>query len=242
MSQPEQRSKNKLYLSIVQGSLRQSVPKGTEGAVEREWEAGGKKGVKHEIEYSAYSGKITGVTFFDGESDGRKFTNLNIILDENEDGKQPVISVGVSTRYASDILKKLPSVDFEKEVRIRPYAFIPEGEDKTVTGVEITQPDRFGKFVYKVDSHFHSKAGDGKTIIKNGYPVPEGDTRTYTADDWKVFYLQVRRFLVNYTKEHVCSRFTGAPQAQRGNEEPGDETPSGAGYPADEINPEDIPF
>jgi hypothetical protein len=214
MSKTETSSSNKQYLSIVQGSLRQSVTEGTPEAVRREWEAGGDKGVKHEIVFKAITGIITDVNFYDGESNGRKFTNLNIVLDENENGKKPVISVGVSTRYASDILKKLPGVNFDEEVRIRPYAFIPEGEDKTVTGVEITQKDRSGNFTRKVDSFFHSKAGDGKTLIKNGFPKPEGDTRDYTSDDWQAFYVQVRRFLVNYTKENICPRFKDTPKGQ----------------------------
>jgi hypothetical protein len=108
--------------------------------------------------------------------------------------------------------------------------------------VEITQPGRDGKFTHKLDSYFHAKDGAGKTIVKNGFPQPEGDTRDYTQDDWKVFYLQVRRFLVNYTKEHVCPRFTEAPKPQQEREEPGEETPSGIGYPVDDINPDDIPF
>jgi len=111
MSKTETGSTNKQYLSIVQGSLRQSVPEGTPDAVRREWEAGGDKGVKHEIVFKAITGIITDVNFFDGESNGRKFTNLNIVLDENESGKKPVISVGIGTRYASDILKKLPNVN-----------------------------------------------------------------------------------------------------------------------------------
>src|SRR5580704_9060198 len=114
MSKPEHDTSNKQYLSIVQGSLRQSVPEGTPEAVRREWEAGGDKGVKHEIVFKAITGRITNVYFYDGESGGRKFQNLNVVLDENEHGKQPVISVGVGTRYASDIMKKLPQVDFER--------------------------------------------------------------------------------------------------------------------------------
>ncbi len=237
MSKTETSSSNKQYLSIVQGSLRQSVPEGTPDAIRREWEAGGDKGIKHEIVFKAITGIITNVGFFDGESNGRKFTNLNITLDENEEGKQPVISVGVGTRYASDILKKLPSVKFDEEVRIRPYAFTPEGEDKTVTGVEITQKDRMGNFTRKVDSFFHAQAGDGKWVSKNGFPVPEGDVRAYTTDDWDIFYKQVRRFLVNYTKQNVCQRFDdqAKPKAAAQVEpEPVDEQP--------EINPDDIPF
>jgi hypothetical protein len=236
MSKTETSSSNKQYLSIVQGSLRQSVPEGTPEAVRREWEAGGDKGVKHEIVFKAITGIITDVNFYDGESNGRKFTNLNIVLDENESGKKPVISVGVGTRYASDILKKLPNVNFNEEVRIRPYAFTPDGEDKTVTGVEITQKDRSGEFTRKVDSFFHAKAGDGKTIIKNGFPKPEGDTRDYTSDDWNVFYVQVRRFLVNYTKEHICTRFEKGQQSEK------EAGASGIEYPKDEVTPDDIPF
>jgi hypothetical protein len=239
MSKTETSSSDKQYLSIVQGSLRQSVPEGTPDSVRREWEAGGDKGVKHEIVFKAITGIITDVNFYDGESNGRKFTNLNIVLDENESGKKPVISVGVSTRYASDILKKLPGVDFAQEVRIRPYAFIPEGEDKTVTGVEITQKDRSGNFTRKADSFFHAKAGDGKTIVKNGFPKPDGDTRDYTSDDWQAFYVQVRRFLVNYTKEHVCPKFADTSKAAPTHNEP---SHSGIDYPKDDINPDDIPF
>jgi hypothetical protein len=239
MSKAEQGTSNKLYLSIVGGALRQSVPEGTPGAIRRDWEAGGEKGVKHEIVFKAYSGKITNVYFYDGESNGRKFSNLNIVLDENEDGKKPVISVGLGTRYASDILKKLPNVDFEKEVRIRPYAFTPEGEDKTVTGVEITQPDNMGGFTDKIDSYFHFQDGAGKWKPKNGFPVPEGDTGDYTSDDWKLFYLQVRRFLVAYTKEHVCSKFADASRAAPAHNEASE---SGIEYPKDDIDPSDIPF
>jgi len=246
MSKTETSSSNKQYLSIVQGSLRQSVPEGTPDAVRREWEAGGDKGVKHELVFKAITGRITNVYFYDGESNGRKFQNLNIVLDENDQAKQPVISVGVGTRYASDIMKKLPEVDFDKEVRIRPYAFQPDGEDKTVTGVEITQPDRFGKFDKfspKVDSHFHAKAPDGKTIIKNGFPKPEGKTEDYTSDDWNLFYMQVRRFLVNYTKEHVSTRFENKPEAKAHvDAEAADEPGSGIEYPKDDISPDDIPF
>ena len=91
---------------------------------------------------------------------------------------------------------------------------------------------RSGNFTRKVDSHFHAKAGDGKTIVKNGFPQPEGETRDYTSDDWQAFYVQVRRFLVNYTKEHVCPRFENQSPKSNGAKD----------YPQEEVNPEDTPF
>lgn len=208
MSKLEANENNKVYLSIVQGSLRQSVQKGTQGAIEREWEAGGESGTKYEKVHSAATGFIKDISFFDGESKGRKFTNINIVLDENEEGKQPVLSTGIATRYASDILKKLPNINFEEEIRLRPYAFQPEGEDKTVTGVEITQRDHTGNFEKKITSFFHKKNKEDKWEAINGYPIPEGNTNDFTTDDWDIFYKQARKFLINYTKEKICTKFS----------------------------------
>lgn len=199
-------SNNNIYWSIAEGSLRTAVPETHPEVVVRHWEAGGKKGVKYERVARAMVGKIAGVNFFDGESEGRKFTNLNIVMDANAEGRTPIISIGLSSRYAQDILKKLPNVDFEEEVQIRPYSFKPEGEDKNVTGVEIMQRDGTGMFNKKVNSFFHKKEGE-KWVATNGFPVPEGDTAMYTSDDWDIFYKQTRRFLVNYTKENIAPRF-----------------------------------
>lgn len=235
MSNLETRSNNNLYLSIVQGSLRQAVPEGTPNAVRREWEAGGKKGVKWEIEYNAIVGKIVNVDFYQGEKDGKKFTNLNLTLDEVE-GKYPVISVGVKTRYASDLMKKLPKVDFMEEVRIRPYSFQPEGEDKNVTGVEITQRDNTGNFNKKVSNFFVKKEGD-KWVATNGFPEPDEETRQ--SGEWEDYYRQVAKFLMGYTKQNITTKFneTKMPKSYEA-EHKNDSTD----YPEEEINPDDIPF
>lgn len=232
MSKEEKGSNNNIYWSIVQGSLRTQVPENHPEVVVRHWEAGGNKGVKYERVVRALTGRIVGVTFYDGESGGKKFQNLNLILDENEEGKSPVISVGVGTRYAQDILKKLPNVDLKEEVRIEPFSFTPEGQDKVVTGVKITQQGGTGEFNTPIKSFFHKKATDesGKDKVEsiNGFPVPEGDTQFYTTDDWDIFYKQARRFLVNYTKENISPKF---------------ETGTKVEYPEQEVSPEDInPF
>ena len=231
----EKSTSNSIYLSIVQGSLRQSVPEGTPDSVKRDWEAGGEKGTKFELVYKAIVGKIVGVSFFDGDAGGRKFQNLNIRLEAGENGKTPVISVGVGTRYAQDILKKLPNVNFEEEVRFRPFAFVPEGEDKTVTGVEIMQRDGRGLFEKKINSFFHKKNAQGKWESVNGFPTPEGDTSDYTSDDWDIYYKQCRRFLVQYTKERVMPKFDEEVPASLRGRTTESET-------ADDISPDDIPF
>lgn len=237
----EKASSDRVFLSIVQGSLRQSVPEGTPDAVKRDWEAGGEKGTKYELVYKAITGRITKVDFFDGDSAGRKFQNINITVDIGAD-KPHVISVGVGTRYGQDIMKKLPNVQFGDEVRIRPYSFQPEGEDKTVTGVEITHKDAGGEFNKKVSSFFHKKEGD-RWQSTNGFPVPEGDTADYTSDDWDIFYKQCRRFLVNYTKEHVIPKVESQEPSPPQEFDNGIEMDENVEPPADAtINPDDIPF
>jgi hypothetical protein len=206
MSKLEQNQTDRIYLSIVQGSLRQVVPEGTPDAVVRKWEAGGQTGIKHELVHRAITGKIVGVSFYEGETGGRKFQNINLSFDADEGKKTPVISTGTGTRYCRDILKKLPNIDFNEEVKIRPFAFTPEGEDKEVIGVEILQRDGRGEFAKKIQSYFHKKDGD-KTISINGYPTPEGKTEDYTQEDWQIFGNQVKKFLVQYTREKICPKF-----------------------------------
>lgn len=209
MSVLEKNESDKVFLSIVQGTLRQSVPEGTSGAVVREWEVGGKRGVKHEMVFSAVRGRIVGVDIYEGESGNRKFQNVNITLDSEDSDKFPVISVGTGTRYGQDILKKLPNVNFLEQVRIRPYSFVPDGEDKPVTGVELTQQDGTGNFNKKITSFFHKKVND-KWEAQNGFPTPEGDIKDYQTDDWDIFYKKTRRFLVDYTKERIVPKFAQA--------------------------------
>lgn len=241
MSQLEQSSNNSVYLSIVQGSLRQQVPEGTTGAVRREWEAGGRKGVKHELIYKNAVGKIAEVSFYEGESEGRKFSTLNIRLDEQEDGKTPVITTGIESRYAQDFLKKLPNVDLEEQVKILPYSFIPDGEEKEKTGVSILQQSSTGNFDKKIKNYFW----DEKTNkAAHGFPVPDKSSG-FDSDDWKVYFTQVKKFLVTYTRENVLPKFDGDPLANEFAKPLGElsgTVEQETGEVSGTINPEDIPF
>lgn len=222
MASLEAATNDKKYLSIVDGSIREKVAEGTPNAIRREWEAGGEKGVKFELIYKQITGRIVGVEFYDGESGGRKFRNLNLRFEEI-DGKTPILSVGLSTRYATDLLKKLPNIDLKEEVLLRPYSFTPDGEEKEKVGVEIKQRDYTGNFEKKITNFFHKKEGE-KWVEANGYPAPTDEDR----EDWKFYYLKAGKFLEGYTKQHIIPQFEGEVAATE--------------YPAEEIDPESIPF
>lgn len=210
MATRERAENDKVYLTIVDGTLRETVTETTPGAVRRDWEAGGKKGTKWEIIDRAIKGTIIDVSIYEGEYEGKKFTTLNIVLDrDNENEKYPVVTTTIEGRYAQDILKKLPNLDFTEEVRIRPYSYIPEGKDKPTKGVELTQRDPVtGQFDKKVESFFDGYDKDKKQFFgKNGFPMPEGNVAEYDSDDWKSYFIRVKKFLVSYTRQHIIPKF-----------------------------------
>lgn len=180
------------YLSIIDGSLRRTVTEGTPGAVKRDYEASnGDKGVKYELEYSSVVGKIVGVAFRDGNF-GK---SIGIVL-ESPEGKFKV-DIGVEQAYGEDIMKKLPAIDLSKEVELAPYNFTDDGGKKR-RGVTILQDGN------KLTNFFFDK--ETKTEL-HGFPKPDGDTKKYDKDDWKLHFMKVRKFLVNYITDNIASKF-----------------------------------
>ncbi len=226
MSHEEKSQGNTRYYTIAEGSLRVQVPKDHPEAVEREWKSpDGKTGKKYERVVPALFGRITAISVPEGDF-GK---NLNITLDEDEDGLTPVVSVSVNSRYGERLMKLLPSVDFSKDVRIRAYAF--DGDNgKEVRGMEITQQDEEGKFTVKVPDFFYDSE---KKEALNGYPKPDFDPAKAEKEDWQIFYKQANRFLVKYVEENIVPKFS---QEKEGVEKEGYE------YPKEDINPADVPF
>jgi hypothetical protein len=236
MSREEIKDKQ-LYYTIVSGSFRVQVPQDSPDAVRRDWKSadGTKSGTKYERVINALFGYIEDVQFRDGEYGMQVY----ITLDENEDGEKPVIALATASREAEDFLKKLPNIDLRKEVRLRPFNF--EGsEGDEVRGMEVMQPDKEGNFKVKITNYFRDTE---KKVNINDFPNPEGDTDDYSKDDWKIYFLQARKFLIDYTKENIqrkiaeaiLDRHTSIPtskeQEDRMNE-----------YPTEDISPDSIPF
>ena len=184
------------YISILaDGKFHETVPMGTEDSVIREYETSdGKKGTKNELVYTKIVGNITGISFIDG--DYGESLHVTVTGDEGD----ATITVGTSSRFGTDIMKRLPNVDFNHLVEIAPWALEDNGKKKM--GVVIKQ---LGE---KLTSHFDSQAGDGKWITINGMPSPKSDQ---TSSQWKLYFLQVQEFLTNYTKENICPNLNNKP-------------------------------
>lgn len=194
------------YYTIIDGTFRTQVPADSEGAIRRDWVSkdGTKSGTKYERHVNALIGKITNVQFFDGDF-GQQ---LVISLDADEAGRVPRIALQVASREAEDVMKKLPAVDMTKEVRFRPFAF-KDDKDREVRGIEMAHAGADGKWTEKITNFFKDPETSEN---RNGFPAPKDeDTSGYTADQWKLYFLECRIFLVNYTKEKVAPKIAPAP-------------------------------
>jgi cellulose biosynthesis protein BcsQ len=170
------------------GDIRLTVPEGTAGSVRREYEDRETKEVKvkYELIYTDIDGMIGDITIMSG-----KFgDNLIIPLKDTTTGEVLCLSLGVTSNFGEDFMKKMPNIDYTKPVKLIPYSFTTD-KGKTKKGITIYQDS------IKISDHFH----DAQGINTNGLPVPEGDTKKYTKDDWKIYYLTARKFLINYNKE-----------------------------------------
>ncbi len=177
---------------LADGKLHETVNKDADGAVLREYETSdGKKGEKYELVYTKLEGFITDVGFHTG--DFGEQVQITFTDGDNE----VILSQGVASNFGEDLLKKLPNVAFSEKVTVSPYAFENE-QAKPVRGVTLYQKGE------KLFNYFWDFEGKKE---KNGYPAPDGDTKEYDADLWKIHFIKARKFLVNYTKENIVPKF-----------------------------------
>lgn len=210
---------NKIFASVISdGSIRVKVEEGTPGAVRRDYETPkGEKGFKWEQVYSSIDGVITGIEFKD--TDFGQFIDINVKCDSGN----VVLGLSVDNSFSQDLMKKLPNVDFNQQVRLAPYSMDTK-DGKSLKGVTIYQNKE------KLKSYFYNF--DTKTNI-NGFPEIEKG-KTYTKDDWKIYFIQVKQFLINFIKSNVITRIN--PDAQITVDD-GEEV-----IQVEEINVEEIDF
>lgn len=183
-----------LFYTVIDGTFRRRVPEGTPGSIKREYETkDGAKAIKHEMLVDGVEGVIEDITLRDGDF-GR---TINIRLDANEKGINPNLQFSVENTYGEDVLKKLPRVDFSQPVKFRPYAFT-DNNGKEVRGVELRQNDE------KLFNYFWD---DTNKKSLHGMPELDGDPDTFTKDDWKIFFMQRRKFLVEYFEKNIAPKF-----------------------------------
>lgn len=179
------KSQDKFVSILADGTMRVVVPEGTEGAVKRSYETSdGKTGSKHELVYTELTGMITKIKFFEG--DYGKLIQLTVLDEEDE---EVVLSISTAQPFGEDVMKKLPNIDLKESVKIVPYSFKDEKTGKLKKGVTIYQDEK------KMQNYFYDHK---KKANINGYPDPKFKKKTPTKDDWKLYFLNARVFLIDF--------------------------------------------
>lgn len=205
---------HKKYINILgsDGTFRLEVDSDHPEAARRDYETSdGKTGTKYELVFQTAKGKITDVDFWSGDYG----ESIILTLESEDETEEPVkISINSSTPYGEDFMKKLPNIDLSKEVLLRPFSFEDEN-GKTRRGINITQGGKDDK----VENFYYDK--EQKKAI-NGYPSPE-DADSKSKDDWKVFFIQARKFLLEQTKSLVEEKRKNGELKERAQEKTSDE-------------------
>lgn len=216
----------KKYASVgADGTIRVKTSESDPIAVRRDYELrDGTKGTKWERVYNELSGMITDISFQDGEF-GK---TLQVTVSDDE---KVILTLNLASNYAEDLMKKLPNIDYFKEVVFKPYSF-EDKKKKLRKGISVYQND------VKIVSYFVD--ADGKPA--NGFPAPE-EGKSYDSDDWKMYFIQARKFLQQFTEENIIDLvFAANVERTARGEEP--KEPKEHKEPTDDgkIDVDEIPF
>lgn len=187
--------KNERYISIKSdGKFHEVVNKDTENAVLREYTLkDGTEGSKWELLYRSVDNVlITNIRFEDSDY------GENILLTLTDGENEVVWSENTGTNFGTDLMKKLPNLDFSAKLSIKPYSFEDEnGKDRR--GVSIFQIDKIQNFFWD----------EKKNKPKDGFPEPQKPREDMKTPDWKIYFLNVQVYLTDYTKETIVPQFQG---------------------------------
>lgn len=188
------KAENRKYITILaDGKLHMTVPEGTEGATMRHYELkDGTKGSKLELVFTEVSGIITNINL----KDGNYGQMLEATITDAANGEDPVVlSVGVNSNFAEDLMKKLPNISLTLPVRLVPFSFTDD-KGKARKGITVYQDQ------VKVESYYHES---GTFNPLNGYPSPQKDQKLMKKPDWKKFYGVANDFLVEETRKRFVT-------------------------------------
>lgn len=217
------------YISIkADGLFHEKSEQGVPGAKKRTWELkDGTKGEKWELLYSDIKDVYIKDVAFEDSDFGE---NLLIMLTDGNPENDIILAESTASNFGTDLMKKLPNIIFSEKLTLRPYAFETE-EGKERRGVTILQGTDENGDEKKLKDFFW----DGE---QNLHGIPQADkTKTHDKDDWRIHFINVKKFLTNYTKENIIPKI----DSERVFEKP--EAGSSMTSPVNESDPtSDIPF
>ncbi|MCP5375220.1 MAG: hypothetical protein H6743_03900 [Rickettsiaceae bacterium] len=187
----EKRDNFTTYATIISdGSIRVKTSESDPDAVKREYElSDGTTGVKYELKYDNLRGMIKDIDFREGDFGQQMFVTIDDIT----------LAVGTDNSFGRDLMSKLPGVDLTKEVNLVPYAF-ENDKRKTQKGITVYQTDEENN-PQKIANFFLNE--ETKKTDLHDYPQVEKEYNEMDKDDWKLYFITVKKFLVKYIESNI---------------------------------------
>lgn len=197
-----ERVSSKTFASLVGGRISIKAEEGADGAVKREYEtSSGDKGVKWEYLYNNLRGNIQSISFVTGDYGDQ----IQVVVNDVH------LSINTNSSFGSDLMKKLPNLNLEEEVNLIPWKMEKDGKIKSGLAIHQGTNQETGDPI-KISDYFYD--WDKKESLHD-LPQPEKENKEMDSDDWKIYFLKVKKFLVDYTVKNIIPNakftpFTGA--------------------------------
>ena len=134
------RSTSGVFCRIASGKVVRNADQGTPGAIrveKKDKKGNGTGEFKYEIHNDTVDGRIVRLQAKVDQYNGEEIRKLTVTL--NDGGQIIHVDLNEKSRYWQGLMYALPNVDFSKPVELAPYDFIPKGDIKPITGMNIKQ-------------------------------------------------------------------------------------------------------
>lgn len=221
----------KVFLSVGFGKIRQKsvngkkVDENTPGAICRETQS---HAMSWAIEYDFIEGIIEKIFFKEDPQYGDSF---EVVIRDVVDLYQ--VSFPEDSRYWGDLMKKLPNINLNQEVKLTSYDFEDKESHKRISGLSVEQNGE------KIQSYYSIKKQDGTYDIVNGFPSSAGVDFKNDKAERNIYFIRVKAFLHREFDSLIAPQFKGSSDTDGGDSTSNDFTGSGVG---NQDVTDDLPF
>lgn len=130
---------NAIWCRIAGGKIIRKADETTPGAVKVEKKRNGQGTGEYrwELHDDGVTGTIIGFERRTETFNGEDNTTLIVTLKHEKSGALVKVQLNQGQRYWRDFMYRLPNVDLRREIELRPYDFLPTGEEKQKIGLNV---------------------------------------------------------------------------------------------------------
>lgn len=190
------KEEQELYLKIAYGKICAKTTKDNPLAVERKDKDGQ---VHYYLEYDSLTGTLERIRFKDGHEYGKQWAFV-----VRAGSRLYAVQMREDSRACIDFLKKVPLLKRGETYTFSPYDFTDK-KGKRAAGLTIKDAG-----FNKVPSYYQEYIThvDGKVSVKNIHGYPEFSGNPKDKEDWKIYYIQVVKFLRERALSYLATEFS----------------------------------